>query len=425
MTILPKNLLQYQHKRAVSGPWQLQGALNGKFDACIVIPALGESAGLPQTLNSLSLNAPELLSRTLLVIVVNQRSDADPALRNDNLETLAWLRNHPDDRLNLSWVDACSFGSELPLRQGVGLARKIGFDLALTQLNWQGRPLLVSLDADTLVNRHYLGALFTHFRSARQGAAVIPFRHQAAESCAQEQAIRRYELYLRSYVYGLSLAGSPYAYASIGSAFACTAEAYIQAGGMNRRLAGEDFYFLQQLAKTCGISELNGGLVSPSPRISARTPFGTGMAVRSQSVDGISSFSFCDKSAFTLLKNWLSLVCKHWHASADHVLLRAKELDQQLASFLINLNFTAVWRQLQANCSVQDQFIRSFHCWFDGLRTRQLLTTLSSLQPTSELELINELFRWGGLEDRESAVEQLTTLEQLQGVAHSRCVTAT
>jgi len=47
----------------------------------------------------------------------------------------------------------------------------------------------------------------------------------------------------------LQQAGSPYAYHTIGSAFACRAEAYIAAGGMNRRHAAEDFYFLQQLAK--------------------------------------------------------------------------------------------------------------------------------------------------------------------------------
>ena len=33
----------------------------------------------------------------------------------------------------------------------------------------------------------------------------------------------------------------------------CTAKSYVATGGMNRRMAGEDFYFLQKLAKTDGV----------------------------------------------------------------------------------------------------------------------------------------------------------------------------
>jgi hypothetical protein len=53
------------------------------------------------------------------------------------------------------------------------------------------------------------------------------------------------------------------------------------------------------------------------------------------------------------------------------------------------------------------------------LRTRQLLTTLAGSESGSELELINELFRWGEMEEKNSASEQLLALERLQGVAVS------
>ena len=46
----------------------------------------------------------------------------------------------------------------------------------------------------------------------------------------------------------MKFAGYPWAMYTVGSAFAVTAEAYVKRGGMNRRQAGEDFYFLQNLA---------------------------------------------------------------------------------------------------------------------------------------------------------------------------------
>lgn len=416
MTSFPQNLLAYQRKRAFVGPWHLTGPLQGAYDACIVIPALAETQTLPKTLNSLSGNPQALLSRTLIIIVVNNRVDTDTSLQHDNEKTLALLQQYPEGNLQLAWVDACSHGRELPAKQGVGLARKIGFDLGLPQLNWQGKPFLISLDADTQVHPNYLSALFDHFTFSNQGGAVIPFRHSAATDPAHEQAIRRYELYLRSYAYGLSLAGSPYAYTSIGSAFACTAEAYIQAGGMNRRQAGEDFYFLQQIAKTVEISAVQGGMVYPSPRTSTRVPFGTGRAVSSQTDEGIAPFTFCDKASFFLLHEWLSLVNTHWQGNADELLLLAGGIDKQLLTFLKRLNFAEIWSQLQNTYCGHKQFIKNFHCWFDGLRSRQLLTSLSRMEPGSELEIVNELFRWGGVAEKHSEAEQLVTLEQLQGV---------
>jgi len=60
---------------------------------------------------------------------------------------------------------------------------------------------------------------------------------------------------------------------SLGGAIAliaCTAQAYIAVGGMVRRQAGEDFYFLQKLAKRGPIHEIADTTVRPSPRRSDR-----------------------------------------------------------------------------------------------------------------------------------------------------------
>ena len=174
-----------------------------------------------------------------------------------------------------------------PPKQGVGLARKIGLDLALPLLDYGGGdPLLVCLDADTLVQPDYLPAITRHFARSTAGGAAIPYRHRPAADPAGQGAIDRYELFLRAYVLGLELAGSPYAFHTVGSAMACRASAYVASGGMNRRLAGEDFYFLQQVHKTSGVAPLAGTVVHPSPRSSHRVPFGTGRAVGDMLAEG-------------------------------------------------------------------------------------------------------------------------------------------
>ena len=55
--------------------------------------------------------------------------------------------------------------------------------------------------------------------------------------------------------------------------------AYVKQGGMNRRQAGEDFYFLQKISWLGPMTELANVIVHPSPRLSDRVPFGTGRAV--------------------------------------------------------------------------------------------------------------------------------------------------
>ena len=102
-------------------------------------------------------------------MVVNHRPDASPEDKADNRATLELLAAGDPrwDGLNLAWVDAASPGLELPLKGGgVGLARRIGLDLALSRLDClNGDPLLVCLDADTLVRPDYLPALVRHFRT--------------------------------------------------------------------------------------------------------------------------------------------------------------------------------------------------------------------------------------------------------------------
>ncbi len=407
---------KYLRTRASTSPWQLESCARADFKATIVIPALAEHNSLFKTLATLSQNPPALLAQTLIVIVVNNRVAASLAQKSDNQQLLSWLRARPCPQLNLSWVDAGSAGLELAAKDGVGLARKIGFDLALTRLDWSGEPLLVSLDADALVDPDYLGAIFSHFAADEAAGAYLPFRHQSAETQGQEAAIRSYELYLRSYLFGLQWVGSPYAFISIGSALACRAGSYVDIGGMKRRQAGEDFYFLQQLVKQGKVGPLGGTVVRPSARFSSRVPFGTGRAVQSEVETGARLYRFVSADSFRILKVWQEFVAENLQASAAELVRQAVEISPLLGAFLAELDFSMTWEKLQANFS-SAQLLAAWHNWFDGLRTRQLLSRLEELFPARDPELlVAELLTLGGQPGHETCTAQLQLLERLQAV---------
>lgn len=377
---IPPNIAVYLAKRAVSAPWRINVRPGRPLAGAVVIPSLAESANLQLTLKSLSDNPPGLLEQFLILVVVNQRGDACEAEKNDNLATLAllpeWKKKYGLD--NLCWIDAASPASELPAKQGVGLARKIGMDLALAQLDYKNSdPLLICLDADTLVQPDYLPALKDHFSVAVPGGASIPYCHRPAADPAGQGAIDRYELFLRTYVLGLELAGSPYAFHTVGSAMACRASAYVAAGGMNRRMAGEDFYFLQQVHKTTGVADLKGTIVHPSPRSSQRVPFGTGRAVGDMLTQGEKRLLFYQPVVFLILREWLLCVKDNPESDGSRLLELAGCISPVLEAFLGQSGFKGSWDGLRKHNQGTARLQEAFYGWFDAFRTMRLIHVLS------------------------------------------------
>jgi hypothetical protein len=320
---------------------------------------------------------------------------------------------------NLHWVHAASPGKELPPRQGVGLARKIGLDLALRCLDFvSGDPLLVCLDADTLVQPDYLSAITRHFSRSSSGGASIPYRHRSASDPVGQKAIDRYELFLRTYVLGLELAGSPYAFHTVGSAMACRASAYVAVGGMNRRLAGEDFYFLQQVHKTSGVARLTGTVVHPSPRSSHRVPFGTGRAVGDMLAEGERRLLFYQPVVFSILGDWLACVEENIEADALTLLNSACRISPVLHGFLEQAGFRYTWKNLKKNNREYTQLMAAFNGWFDAFRTMRVIHELSrKAYPRVSPEMaVAPILERAGLVAPETVFGQLELLRSLQGV---------
>ncbi len=375
---------KYLEKRAdlTSRPL-VSGPLAG-IEQVVVIPALAEKAYLFDTLASLSANAPAELRRTLVLCVVNNRAEpyADPADIDDNRQTLELLdtmlhgsRAEGLAPLRLAYVDASSPGHELSEKDGVGLARKIGLDWGLAVLRQTNAlcGLLFSLDADTSVAPDYLEVVRAHFETQGTWAAVVAYAHRLEGSPGEVAGIVRYELFLRYHALGLAYAKSPYAFHAIGSTIVCRAEAYAVVSGMNRRQAGEDFYFLQQLIKTGRVHSIAATAVYPSCRASGRVPFGTGPRVRQFDEGGQVAYSLYHPESYRILKHWLSVVANHLEASSDDLLSRAEAVCPQLSAFLEANCFERTWGRLKQHSAHARGLHEQFHRWFDGLKTLRLI----------------------------------------------------
>jgi hypothetical protein len=414
MNPLPAAVRRYLDKRTAKSPWAITGAANKTFTGAVVIPSLAEGDSLFTTLQSLEANPAQWRNSFLILVVVNHSEQACAEEKQQNLEDLNRLIKYSaGSRLSLAWIDASSPGLEIPAKQaGVGFVRKLGMDLALSCLDWQKEPLLVCLDADTLVEPNYLQTIFAHFQRSSLGAAVLPFRHQQAGEALQQAAIDRYELFMRSYVYGLRLAGSPYAFNSVGSAIACRAEAYIRCGGMNNRKAGEDFYFLQKLAKTDGVGLITGTRVFPAPRVSSRVPFGTGRSMGRLLEGDTEGVCFYPVAAFKILSSWLLCVVQNPAADADLLFRQAEKLSAVLATYLVQLDWHTTWPKLQKNNPNDKGRTEAFHSWFDGFRTLRLIHLLcdAGLSRGEPEEMLPDFFTWEGRNCPKTVIAMLEEL---------------
>ncbi len=350
-----------------------------KYSCALVIPAYAECGFIFSCLDSLVKNPPELLKLCMGIIVINNPPlDECPADKyEDNRRLLELLldgqRQNRFAPLDLYLIDACSPGNEIKSKEGVGRARKIGFDSAIPHIEGESsEPFFLSLDADTIVDENYLSSAWEFFGRNPDCAAVsMRFEHQNPEDPGESEAMINYELFIRYYAWALACAKSPYAYYSIGSAMAFRADSYVKAGGMIPKNGGEDFYFLQSLRKIARIGFINSCVLRPSARLSDRVPFGTGPKLR-EYLGGGSNLKFYDPEIFTqILIALYSNRIKHHFKSRDFSMRDfLKELPMELVEFLEMEGFPEIWPTILKNTADREKNIRrAFDTWFDALKT--------------------------------------------------------
>lgn len=335
----------------------------------IVIPCFNEpDVGIP--IRSL-ITCGEPMDPVLVIVVVNSGAGASVDILEQNARSVAELERFgptPD------WFHLCVLDvPNMPRKHaGVGLARKIGMDEGLRQLLKSGtedKGVLVGLDSDSEVDSNYLCELETHFEvHDKTPGCSIRFEHplEGTESTDVYEAIVDYELHLRCFIEGQRLAGLPFAFQTIGSSMAVRARAYAEQGGMNKRKAGEDFYFLQKIIPMGGFTELNTTCVRPSPRISDRVPFGTGKAV-GDAIGGVKdldlTYAFQTYGEARALVN----IVPQLYGAGEEAL---RDLEGQMPEGIVGFLKEENWREEVASAleytSNAETFSRRFFQWFDA-----------------------------------------------------------
>jgi hypothetical protein len=344
----------------------------------VVIPAYLEK-DITQTLLSLKNTVPVQGVTEVLIIVNFSESDSqeNKKINRTAYQVLVdWCRNHSSSSMQFYPLLA----PDLPDKHaGAGLARKIGMDEASYRFGWVDYPdgIILSLDADALVEASYFQAVKNEMDAfPASGGCILRYAHPISGTEFPEavyKAITLYELHLRYYKNALQYSGFPYAYYTIGSCFGVRAGFYVQQGGMNRRKAGEDFYFLNKLFPHRSFLEINSTCVYPSPRPSSRVPFGTGPVIQKIVNTGNMNFLTYNLQAFVALKSFFNLV-PELHSMPEEKLKHTIEtFPRSLQNFLRNNGFNKKLKEIRKNTASQVTFIKRFFIWFDGFNVIKFL----------------------------------------------------
>lgn len=384
---LPIIVTKYLQKYS-AGNWDIE--FSGTFfNNIAVIPAIKEFNNIRILLKSLCACDPLYFKETLFLFIINNTVTASGEIRENNKETIGYLRgiingNANDDLpvlirncgLNIGVIDASTRNLALPEKEGgVGLARKIGMDTALTLFNYgnQKKKILICLDADCTVAENYLTEIVKEFNSNTYSAAYVGFEHLLPDDAESRLAIICYEIFLRYYVLGLIYAGSGYAIHTIGSTMICDYESYIKVEGMNKKKAAEDFYFMEKLCKNYTVFKIEDTKIFPSSRGSWRVPFGTGQRVNRYLSKQQNEYLLYSPASFDVLKEWLKVFNSEEKYSAEEYLSAAQKIHPSLCNFLIENKFAENWRKIVENCKNDLQLSKQKHFWFDGFRTLKLI----------------------------------------------------
>ncbi|MBI2946730.1 MAG: glycosyltransferase [Verrucomicrobia bacterium] len=305
-----------------------------------------------------------------VIVVLNSPIGCDAGILRQNEQTLkeasAWIAQHADPRLTFHVVHF----PNLPRKHaGVGLARKIGMDEAARRFDEVKKPngIIAGFDADCRCDANYLTAMERHFRAQpRCPGCSVYFEHPLEGPLEPKvyEAIAAYELHLRYYTQALRYAGFPHAYHTIGSCMAVRATVYKKQGGMNKRQAGEDFYFLHKVIPLGGFADLTATRVMPSPRPSDRVPFGTGKAVldflHEQKSVTYPLEAFLDLKAFFEVLPTLSA------CGIKAGLSGLRSMSDAMQSFLDKQNFWKALEEIRKNTANEDTFRSRFFRWFNA-----------------------------------------------------------
>ncbi len=387
------------------------------WNEVVVLPARNETDDLYACIESLNAAAQFSRKRVLLILVLNGTEKDidlhDLIIQNlhsrypHELKISPSIDLHTHAPVDILVINRATSSFYMQQKEGVGLARKIGCDIAL-DLYTQGKilsPWIRNIDADVRVPDDYFFNPEEHKESA--AAFLYNFVHNSQPLGQLSTALEVYDLMLRYYVEGIKWAGSPYAHHSLGSIIAVRAHAYASVRGFPKREAGEDFYLLNKLAKVGRIEENLGNPIRIEGRTVERVPFGTARKINefgNQLANG-EDVLFYNPLIFVLLKSWIDLIT-HYAESQDREFLKTQLLSdpayEEMAEALNAIEAIPALEDLWGKSRSAATRLKHFHDWFDAFRTLKFVhslrdSRLPSIQWSKAIESFDELTGGSGL----------------------------
>lgn len=370
-----------------------------------------ESEWLPGLLESISKQGYDKLE---LVACVNQPDDyhQNPEKQHivaDNQICLQLLESFGRTGMKVHIIDRTSPGKGWQgKKRGVGHARKETMDYISAIASPD--DIIVSIDADTYYPPGYFSIIKETLQQYPQATGLcVPYHHPLSGDAEADRCMLRYEIYMRAYALNLLAIGNPYAYTAIGSAMATTVGVYRKLGGIAPYLAGEDFYFVQKLAKNGPLLTWAPTKAFPAGRFSDRVVFGTGPALIKGRRGDWSSYPIYHPSFFVPLRETFDAFEKLYEK--DH----ATPMDHFFIKTFGALN---IWQPLRENARSVPTFVRACMQKIDGLRILQYLKTRQSAMAFSDEDSLNALLKTlpGGDSYLLNSPFSATSIETLDGI---------
>jgi hypothetical protein len=409
-------LHKYLEKNTIKGTL-IKSKPNPNLGIVVTIPCFNEPA-IIKILKSLSGCKPP--EKDVEVIVnVNHSFDADQSVIEQNEKTIGEINQFQKEItfFNLHLINCCGLEPKL---KGVGVARKIAMDEASRRFadvhNLDG--LITGLDADCEVSKNYFTAIEAAFvKNRKASSASINFEHPIKgnqHSLNLQAAIIDYELHLRYFKNAKAWAGLKDAYYTVGSSMVVRAKDYMSQGGMNKRQAAEDFYFIHKFTSLGKHIEINDCTVFPSPRVSDRVPFGTGKAVGEIiKQDDYQTYAF---ESFRDLKKVIQLVRQLSHKIASLIDVY-ESCPNSFKSFLSFDVFKSHCEEISKNTSSPSQFEKRLFKWINAFFVMKYVhhcrdyfyPNVNVLDAYNELANVN---KWDRVKGKVDALEQIRIFDK-------------
>ena len=350
----------------------ISSPINQEVSTIVVVPSFSE----PNIVDAVKSLVRSVISpkKFEIIIVINHGENAADNDKKQNLESEEALRTFISSDIAEIPIYIVTQYNMHNKHAGVGLARKLGMDEAVRRFGQINKPegLILCFDADCDCSSGFLSIIDDFFRVNRKvNACSIHFEHRLDDketSNENREAIIDYELHLRYYLNALRWSGHPHAYHTIGSSMAVRSLEYQKAGGMNRKKAGEDFYFLQKIIPNGNFADISEAVVYPSARASHRVPFGTGKAVADILKNEKQFFETYSIEVFRELKSFFGSADLFFNKSEEE-LCELLSMVPLMVQFLTECSGIRAIAEISSQVASKAQFTNRFFRYFNLFKT--------------------------------------------------------